>query len=109
MYILFQGTVAYVPQQAWILNATVEDNILFGMKMDRTRYHTVLETCALLPDLTILPAGDQTEIGEKASSCIHIDIKVKIIIINHRIHVYYHKTHTECSTMTSATFNTHKK
>lgn len=109
MYILFQGTVAYVPQQAWILNATVEDNILFGMKMDRTRYHTVLETCALLPDLTILPAGDQTEIGEKASSCIHIDIKVKIIIINHRIHVYYYKTHTECSTMTSATFNTHKK
>lgn len=60
-----KGTVAYVPQQAWILNATVEDNILFGMKMDRTRYHTVLETCALLPDLTILPAGDQTEIGEK--------------------------------------------
>lgn len=67
MYILFQGIVAYVPQQAWILNATVEDNILFGMKMDRTRYNTVLETCALLPDLTILPAGDQTEIGEKAS------------------------------------------
>lgn len=67
MYILFQGTVAYVPQQAWILNATVEDNILFGMKMDRTRYNTVLETCTLLPDLTILPAGDQTEIGEKAS------------------------------------------
>lgn len=66
MYILFQGTVAYAPQQAWILNATVEDNILFGMKMDRTRYNTVLETCALLPDLTILPAGDQTEIGEKA-------------------------------------------
>ncbi|XP_019920175.3 multidrug resistance-associated protein 1 [Magallana gigas] len=60
-----KGTVAYAPQQAWILNATVEDNILFGMKMDRTRYYTVLETCALLPDLTILPAGDQTEIGEK--------------------------------------------
>lgn len=85
MYILFQGTVAYVPQQAWILNATVEDNILFGMKMDRTRYNTVLETCALLPDLTILPAGDQTEIGEKAS--LHIDIKIKIIIIT-SVHMY---------------------
>jgi ABC-type bacteriocin/lantibiotic exporter with double-glycine peptidase domain len=28
-------------------------------------YNRVLEVCALLPDLEILPAGDQTEIGEK--------------------------------------------
>lgn len=28
-------------------------------------YNMVLEVCALLPDLAILPAGDQTEIGEK--------------------------------------------
>lgn len=57
--------MAYVPQQAWIQNATVEDNIIFGREKLKTWYHRVLEACALLPDLDILPAGDATEIGEK--------------------------------------------
>uniref|UniRef100_A0A3Q2PMB4 ABC-type glutathione-S-conjugate transporter n=1 Tax=Fundulus heteroclitus TaxID=8078 RepID=A0A3Q2PMB4_FUNHE len=60
-----KGTVAYVPQQAWIQNATVQDNILFGREKLKTWYQRVLEACALLPDLGILPAGDATEIGEK--------------------------------------------
>uniref|UniRef100_A0A7N6ALG0 ABC-type glutathione-S-conjugate transporter n=1 Tax=Anabas testudineus TaxID=64144 RepID=A0A7N6ALG0_ANATE len=60
-----KGSVAYVPQQAWIQNATVQDNILFGREKLKTWYHRVLEACALLPDLDILPAGDATEIGEK--------------------------------------------
>lgn len=59
------GKVAYVPQQAWIQNATLQDNILFGLSMDRKRYDQVIEACALKPDLEILPGGDQTEIGEK--------------------------------------------
>jgi len=33
--------------------------------MDKCEYYKVLETCALVPDLEMLPAGDQTEIGEK--------------------------------------------
>ncbi|XP_048752639.2 ATP-binding cassette sub-family C member 3-like isoform X2 [Ostrea edulis] len=60
-----KGSVAYVPQQAWIQNATIQENILFGNKMDDKRYREVLEACALIQDLDILPAGDQTEIGEK--------------------------------------------
>ncbi|XP_040891867.1 multidrug resistance-associated protein 1 isoform X3 [Toxotes jaculatrix] len=60
-----KGSVAYVPQQAWIQNATVQDNILFGREKLKTWYHRVLEACALVPDLDILPAGDATEIGEK--------------------------------------------
>jgi len=30
--------IAYVPQQAWIMNATVRDNILFGKEFDRVKY-----------------------------------------------------------------------
>uniref|UniRef100_A0A8C6P333 ABC-type glutathione-S-conjugate transporter n=1 Tax=Nothobranchius furzeri TaxID=105023 RepID=A0A8C6P333_NOTFU len=60
-----KGSVAYVPQQAWIQNATVQDNVLFGREKLKTWYQRVLEACALLPDLDILPAGDATEIGEK--------------------------------------------
>lgn len=59
------GKIAYVPQQAWIQNATLQDNILFGRSMDRQRYDQVIQACALKPDIEILPGGDQTEIGEK--------------------------------------------
>lgn len=59
------GTIAYVPQQAWIQNATLQDNILFGKPLNKQRYAEVVEACALTPDLSMLPAGDQTEIGEK--------------------------------------------
>ncbi|XP_036408292.1 multidrug resistance-associated protein 1 isoform X1 [Megalops cyprinoides] len=60
-----KGSVAYVPQQAWIQNATLRDNILFGRERKESWYQRVVEACALLPDLEILPAGDATEIGEK--------------------------------------------
>ncbi|XP_074036470.1 multidrug resistance-associated protein 1-like [Leptinotarsa decemlineata] len=59
------GSVAYVSQQAWIQNATLKDNILFGKPFDKALYNEVIVACALKPDLDMLPAGDQTEIGEK--------------------------------------------
>ncbi|EGT49215.1 hypothetical protein CAEBREN_16379 [Caenorhabditis brenneri] len=59
------GRVAYVPQQPWIQNMTLRDNITFGRPFDRKRYDQVLYACALKADIKILPAGDQTEIGEK--------------------------------------------
>ncbi|NXJ88320.1 MRP3 protein, partial [Corythaixoides concolor] len=60
-----KGSVAYVPQQAWIQNATLKDNILFGQAPNEQKYQNVLEACALKADLEMLPGGDQTEIGEK--------------------------------------------
>ncbi|XP_033096645.1 ATP-binding cassette sub-family C member 9-like [Anneissia japonica] len=57
--------VAYGAQKAWLLNATLKDNVLFGEKLDNNKYSQVIESCALQPDIDILPAGDQTEIGEK--------------------------------------------
>ncbi|NWY45608.1 MRP1 protein, partial [Sylvia atricapilla] len=60
-----KGTAAYVPQQAWVLNASVEDNILFGKEMDETWFNRVIEACALHPDLETFPAGQKSEIGEK--------------------------------------------
>ena len=59
------GSLAYVPQQAWIQNATVKNNILFGKQLDESYYKEVIKSCALSTDLNILPAGDSTEIGEK--------------------------------------------
>jgi ATP-binding cassette subfamily C (CFTR/MRP) protein 1 len=59
------GSVAYCSQSAWIQNATVRENILFGHPFDERRYNHAIEVCALTSDLEILPAGDLTEIGEK--------------------------------------------
>ncbi|XP_053694450.1 multidrug resistance-associated protein 1-like [Sabethes cyaneus] len=59
------GRIAFVPQQAWIQNATLRENILFGKVFDAQKYDRVLESCALKPDLAMLPGGDATEIGEK--------------------------------------------
>ncbi|KAI8603338.1 multi drug resistance-associated protein MRP [Dissophora ornata] len=59
------GSIAYVPQQAWIFNATLKDNILFGNEYDEEQYKHVLFACGLEPDLAMLSAGEMTEIGER--------------------------------------------
>ncbi|KAJ3361542.1 hypothetical protein GGF31_002219 [Allomyces arbusculus] len=59
--------IAYVPQQSWLLNATVQENILFGAPTadQPDRYQRILAACALVRDLQVLEAGDQTQIGER--------------------------------------------
>jgi ABC-type multidrug transport system fused ATPase/permease subunit len=56
---------SFCPQYAWIQNASVRDNVLFGKKYDEAWYNQVIDACALAPDFEILPNGDQTEIGER--------------------------------------------
>lgn len=58
-----------MPQQSWILNDTVQGNILFN-KAYQTSYDAIIDACALRSDLEILPAGDMTEIGERV--CVRI-------------------------------------
>lgn len=59
--------MAYVPQEAFILNATVADNIVFGYaeSTDEQRLTTVVQHCALQQDLDAMSAGLATEIGER--------------------------------------------
>ncbi|ODQ64107.1 hypothetical protein NADFUDRAFT_84114 [Nadsonia fulvescens var. elongata DSM 6958] len=58
-------SVAYCSQQAWLLNASVRDNILFASDFDESRYDAVVDACGLKRDLEILENGDSTEVGEK--------------------------------------------
>ncbi|CAG8562619.1 uncharacterized protein OCT59_007764 [Rhizophagus irregularis] len=57
--------IAYVAQTAWLQNASIRENILFGLSFDEDRYKNVLNMCALNKDLEIFEFGDITEIGEK--------------------------------------------
>lgn len=59
------GSVAYVAQSAWIMNDTVQENILMGADMDPERYMLALDVAQLKPDLEIFANGDLTEIGDR--------------------------------------------
>ncbi|XP_057868476.1 ABC transporter C family member 14 [Cryptomeria japonica] len=59
------GTTGYVPQTSWIQNGTIEENILFRLPMDISKYNNVIRVCALEKDLEMMEFGDQTEIGER--------------------------------------------
>jgi ABC-type multidrug transport system fused ATPase/permease subunit len=52
-----QPYCAYVPQSAWLQNASVKDNILFGLPFHEERYAQTLEACSLRSDLNILEDG----------------------------------------------------
>jgi ABC-type multidrug transport system fused ATPase/permease subunit len=69
------GVCAYVPQSAWLRNASIKDNILFNLPFDEERYRRTLEVCALVSDLEILEDGDDSEIGERGVSHITCYIK----------------------------------
>lgn len=59
------GSIAYAAQTAWIRNATLKENVLFGAPYDVDRYTNAIRRCALTQDLVELADGDETEIGEK--------------------------------------------
>ncbi|EDV31156.2 uncharacterized protein Dana_GF14689 [Drosophila ananassae] len=58
---------SYASQEPWLFNASVRDNILFGLPMDKYRYRTVIKKCALERDLELLN-GDGTIVGERGAS-----------------------------------------
>ena len=58
-------SVAYCAQQAWLINGTIKENIIFASNWDARRYKNVIVACSLQRDLEILDGGDQTLVGEK--------------------------------------------
>lgn len=81
------GSTSYTAQDPWIQNCSLQDNVLMGLPMDSERYEEVLKACALLPDLELLPAGDQTEIGETGCEsdwvsvvCLCVCLSVAVIV-----------------------------
>ncbi|CAK1599826.1 unnamed protein product [Parnassius mnemosyne] len=60
--------ISYASQEPWLFDATVRQNILFGLPYDRVRYKKVVSACALLHDFELLPVGDATLVGERGTS-----------------------------------------
>jgi ABC-type multidrug transport system fused ATPase/permease subunit len=64
-----RARLAYVPQEAFTLNASLRANIEFGSDDDESlssqELTAIIADCALAPDLAAMPAGLDTEIGER--------------------------------------------
>lgn len=57
--------IALVTQESYIVNASLQDNILFGEPLDKDRLERAIYFSALKQDLEYFAGGLQTEIGEK--------------------------------------------
>ncbi|KAF2171079.1 hypothetical protein M409DRAFT_64044 [Zasmidium cellare ATCC 36951] len=66
--VVVRGSVAYVAQSPWVMNASVRENIVFGHRWDPQFYDKTIHACALKEDFASLPDGDQTEVGERGIS-----------------------------------------
>lgn len=62
------GVVSYAAQDPWLFDGTIRANILFTDPYDCNRYESVIRVCALERDLSLLPDGDRTIIGERGIS-----------------------------------------
>uniref|UniRef100_A0A1Y1K348 Multidrug resistance-associated protein lethal(2)03659 n=4 Tax=Photinus pyralis TaxID=7054 RepID=A0A1Y1K348_PHOPY len=63
-----KGTVSYASQEPWLFTGSLRQNILFGQNMDKIRYKTVVDKCALRRDFTLLSNSDKTVVGERGAS-----------------------------------------
>lgn len=59
------GSVAYAPQDPWIMDGTVRENILFGLEFNPERYREVIHACGLDVDLSQLRGGENTIVGDR--------------------------------------------
>ena len=66
----FQNLLGYVPQDIYLLNDTIKNNILFGLnqnKVDTDKFNQLIENCNLKELINQSEKGLDTLIGEKAS------------------------------------------
>ena len=63
--VIVNGSMSLSAQQAWLVNETVKNNILFGKPFDEKKYKDILHVCCLEDDLKVLQGGDECEIGDR--------------------------------------------
>ena len=57
--------ISIAPQEAWIFEGSIRENILTGAEYDEKWYNEVTEAACLRVDFTIFPNGDETLVGYK--------------------------------------------
>ncbi|EEC08526.1 ABC transporter, putative, partial [Ixodes scapularis] len=62
------GRVAYASQEPWMFTGSVRSNVVFDSPYDADRYRRVIYAAAMERDLSLLPYGDRTLVGDKGVS-----------------------------------------
>ncbi len=65
-----QLSIGYASQSAFIQNASLKDNILFGKDYDESLFRQVVKACALDEELATLPNGCESQIGDKVLAAL---------------------------------------
>ncbi|KAL4868865.1 P-loop containing nucleoside triphosphate hydrolase protein [Aspergillus spectabilis] len=60
---ILDSAMAYLVQNPWMENASIQQSILFGLPYNAQQYRQATLAAALDQDWAVLPDGDQTEIG----------------------------------------------
>lgn len=63
--VTIEGDTSYVECQHWIQNGKFRENVCFGSEFEDRKYVETVKACQFEQDIKMMPAGDQTEIGEK--------------------------------------------
>lgn len=63
--IIISQNLSYAPQTPWIMNATVQDNILFYKPYNEEKLDKIIDVCALGPDIDIFENGILSVLGEQ--------------------------------------------
>jgi ATP-binding cassette subfamily C (CFTR/MRP) protein 4 len=59
------STIAFAPQDPWIMDGTVKENILLGLPYKAEFYNEVINACGLNVDLAQLRYGEETIVGDR--------------------------------------------
>lgn len=59
------GKLAYIPQEAFLMNQSIKENITFGSTYSKRKLRSTIEICELKHDMELLPAREYTQIGER--------------------------------------------
>lgn len=62
-------SLAYAPQDPFIMDGSVKENILFGLDYDEENYKATVEACGLDVDFGQFQNGDMTIVGDRGVQC----------------------------------------
>ena len=60
--------VGYLSQTPAVVNGSLRQNITLGCPFNQEQYTAAVEAACLGPDIAAMPAGDETEIGERGTT-----------------------------------------
>ncbi len=66
------GSLAYVAQQAWIVNDSLQSNVLFGQELSEQRWEACVHACSLQQDLEVSLKPSKPAFGIRTTEAVQL-------------------------------------